>query len=119
MTDRSAAIEELSSLVKEGFKPQSLDQLYDWFKLLGVVFGYITLLDAAVNGSDKERVPAARTLVNLKEDPESIAERLKRSPFANLSIHQLEAIIQRMKSGETDMDKIIEEVKKELPNGRI
>jgi hypothetical protein len=106
-----AAVTELTSLLQDGFQPKKLDELYDMMKLLGVVLGYQALLEAATSGTEKERVPAARALINLKEDPEAIAERLRRSPFADLTVVQLSAIVEKMKSGETDIQKLVEEVK--------
>lgn len=110
--DKLAAVDQLASLMTEGFQPKRLDEMYDLLKLLGVVLGYIALLEEAVDGLDpKSRVSAARALVSLKEDPESIAERLRRSPFADLNVEQLQAIVHKVKSGETDLAKITQEVK--------
>ena len=94
------AITALENLVQEGLQPKSLDQLYDTLKLFGVIIGYSALLDAAINGSDKERVPAARALINLKEDPEGIAERLRRSRFSHLSVDELKKMVDKMNAGD-------------------
>src|SRR2546429_499172 len=110
---RQTAIDELSSLLAQGFQPKKLDELLDFMKLLGVVLGYQSLLEAATSGTEKERVPAARALINLKEDPESIAERLRRSPFAELTLDQLRGIVRGLGDGRTDIDALIEETKGE------
>jgi hypothetical protein len=114
---KDKAIAELESLVNEGLNPKSLDQLYDTLKLFGVILGYSALLDAAVNGTDKERVPAARALINLKEDPEGIAERLRRSRFAHLSIEELKGIVQKINDGETNLKELLTPAES-VSNGR-
>ena len=107
------AIAELEELVQEGLTPKSLDQLYDTLKLFGVILGYSALLDAAVNGTDKERVPAARALINLKEDPDSIAERLRRSRFSHLSVEELKGIVQKLNSGDANLKELLTPVESE------
>src|SRR6266700_2835776 len=107
----TAALDEVASLLAQGFEPKRLDELYDFMKLLGVVLGYQALLNAATSGTDKERVPAARALINLKEDPEAISERLRRSPLADLSLEQLRSIVQELGKGRTDVAAIVTEAK--------
>ncbi len=112
MRDKLEAVDALASVLADGFQPKRLDEMYDLLKLVGVVLGQIALLEEAVDGADpKARVSAARVLVSLKEDPAAIAERLKRSPLADLNIEQLQRIVQGVKSGETDVGKLIQEVK--------
>jgi len=119
MNSKLAAVDQLASLMTDGFEPKKLDEMYDLLKLLGVVLGYIALLEEAVDGADpKARVSAARVLVNLREDPESIAERLRRSPFADLSVEQLQKVVGKLKLGETDIGTLIQQVKGD-PHGSI
>ena len=109
------AVEMLAHLVSLGFKPERLDELHDYMRLLGVVLGQMTLLTIATSShaKDEARVSAAKALMQLKETPEALAERLKRSPFADLTVAQLEAIVSQLKTGNTDIPAIITSVKKE------
>lgn len=95
-------------------KPEKLNEVYDQLRLLGLVMGQIALLDVVSNlkVEPAARVAAARALIGLKETPESIAERLKRSPFADLRVDQLESIVQQVKAGNTDLPAIILSLKK-------
>lgn len=116
----TAAIESLSDLVTKGYEPGKLDEYHDLLKLLGIVIAQATLLDVASNSlvDAKDRVSASRTLLNFaKETPEAIAERLRRSPFADLNIDQLHAIVQQVKAGKSDIHAIIQEVKEN--NGHL
>jgi len=109
------AIESLTDLVTKGYEPGKLDEYHDLLKLLGVVIAQVALLDVASNviTEPKDRVSAARALLNFtKESPENIAERLRRSPFSDLNIEQLYAIVEQVKKGKSDMQAIIQEVKK-------
>ena len=101
--------------------PARLDEVHDLLKLLGMVIGQITLLSIATNASSDPKtlaakVAAARALVNLKESPDDIADRLRRSPFADLTTVQLEAIVAEVKKGNTDLGAIITSLK-EQPDG--
>jgi len=92
----------LASLLEGGLKAESIDEVHDLLKLMGVVLGQLALLEIVIDrdADEKARVSAARILTSIKEDPEHIAERLRRSPFAALTVEQLEAIIVRVKRGE-------------------
>jgi len=108
------AIESLTDLVTKGYEPGKLDEYHDLLKLLGIVIAQVALLDVASNviTEPKDRVSAARALLNFaKESPEAIAERLRRSPFADLNIDDLRAIVDEVKKGKSDMHAIIQEVK--------
>lgn len=104
------AVVEVAKLITEKFVPQSLDQLHEYLKLLGIVVGQFTLLEMATSSTDaKARVAAARALLSNKERPEDVAERLRRSPFAHLSAEQLHAIIKEAKvSGADAVHSLIE-----------
>jgi hypothetical protein len=113
----TTAIDQLSKLYLDGYQPKKLDELYDMLKLLGVVLGQIALLEVVsnpVSNDEKAKVAAARALISLKEDPESIAERLRRSPFAELTIEELHGIVQKVQEGQTDLVALATEAK----NGR-
>lgn len=99
----------LAELLEKGFAPNRLDELYDTLKLLGVVLGQLALLDVIADPTAEAaaKVSAARALTSLKESPESISERLRRSPFSHLTAEQLAAIVQEVKQGNTDLQALI------------
>jgi hypothetical protein len=109
-----SAVETLSDLVNSGFQPGKLDEYHDLLKLLGVVLAQVALLDVVSNPvtESKDRVSAARVLLNFtKESPENIAERLRRSPFAELTIEQLQTIVEGVKKGHTDIAALVQAAK--------
>ena len=112
----SDATEVLNRLVGSGFIPESLDQVHDTFRLLGAVIGQLALLKVVTDptADNKDIVSAAKTLASLKEDPAKIAERLRTSILADLSVGQLRGIIQRVEAGDAstlDLASLIQEVK--------
>jgi hypothetical protein len=78
---------------------ENLSSSYDLLKLIGLVVGHITLLQAAVGPDPKAAVAAARALVSLKEDPDSVAERLKAGPFASLTTEDLRRVVNELSDG--------------------
>lgn len=78
-----------------------LDQIYDLQRLLGPVLAYKILLEIAINAEDakERRLAASQLLQAADEDPEKVAERLRASVFHDLSLEDLQAIVQ---SGITD-----------------
>lgn len=96
------ALDTLTQLLSAGIAPKKLDEIHDLLRLLGVVLGQVALLDVATdpNARAQARVAAARALTDLHESPEKIAERLRRSPFADLTVAQLEGIVEAVKSGQ-------------------
>lgn len=96
---------------------QSIEQFHDHLKLLGVVLGQIALLDVATTITTEKtaaaKVAAARVLTSLKESPDAIAERLRRSPFAGLNANQLHRIVDELKAGKTDLQAIITHITQE------
>jgi len=110
--DASKAAEYLTELLAEGYKPQSLDQVHDTLKLVGVILGQMTLLDIATSplAEPASRVSAARALLNLKESPDAIIERIRRSPFAGLNAEQLSAMVAKVRAGESDLSKLLKEL---------
>lgn len=112
------AVETLDDLIHSQFSPERLDQAYDVLKLLGAVLGRYALLKVVTDprADDKNKVSAARALVSLKERPDEIALRLRASQFADLSIDELQAIVQAAGSGviyRADLKTLIDRVKKE------
>lgn len=87
-----------------------LDQIFDLQRLLGPVLAYKVLLEIAVNASDAgQRLKAAsQLLTHAKEDPEKVAERLRASVFMDLSMEDLQNIIQ---SGITDPERAAAKMK--------
>lgn len=117
-TDLSGAVPAFDQLLREGFEPKNLGELYDTLKLMGVIVGYFALLDTASRaGDDKARVTAARALTSLKEDPEQIAERLRRSQFAEFSLQDLNTAVQRLKTGES-LTTVVTSIRQESTNVR-
>lgn len=89
-----------------------LDQIFDLQRLLGPVIAYKALLEIVINSSDSKecRMAAAKILDHSGEDPEKIAERLRASIFSELSIEELQAVVQ---TGITDPKAAIKLVKDE------
>lgn len=110
-----SAIDALSTLIAQKLSPQGLDSRYDTLKLMGMVIGQMTLLKIAtdVDLEPAARVSAARALITIKESPESIAERIRRSPFSDLSVEQLQSIVIAIgEGGDTDLAALIDRVKR-------
>jgi hypothetical protein len=72
-----------------------LDYAYDQLRLVGAVIGLKKLLETVVDPEtdEKTRVSAARVLVDLKEEPERIIERLRSAPYADVSVEELERMV--------------------------
>lgn len=96
------ALSALDSLSSGKFELDRLDKVYDTLRLLGVVLGHMALLKLATDpeADSRARVSAARALLLTRESPESIAERLRRSTLANLTVAQLETMVQQAEAGE-------------------
>lgn len=112
--ESSQALDQLNSLIAEASEtPTDLGSSHDLLKLVGVVLAQHALLEIVVDPKidEKARVSAARTLLATKESPVTIAERLRRSPFAGLTAAQLTTMIQRVKHGESSLKELITELK--------
>ena len=114
--ERSTAEAALEALIGSGFRPDRLDQLNDTFRLLGVVMGNLALLRVVTDphADEKAVVSAARALIAVKEDPETIAERLRASSLSGLSVEQLQAIISKMEGSnlhDIDLQSLIQSAK--------
>ena len=94
-------IEAAQSFLGKGLSFERLDQVFDLQRLLGPVIAYKILLEIAINAADvkERRLAASQLLQSTSEDPETIADRLRASLFYQLSLKDLEAIVQ---SGITD-----------------
>ena len=116
--DKETATAEaaLEALLTSGFRPDRLDQLNDTFRLLGVVMGNLALLRVVTDprADEKAVVSAARALIAVKEDPETIAERLRASSLSGLSVEQLQGIISQMEGSDLhniDLQSLIQSAK--------
>ena len=89
-------ITEAEAFLGQGLKFDRLDQIFDLQRLMGPVIAYKILLELAINAADpkERRLAASQLLQSAKEDPERLAERLRASIFHNLSLEQLQAIVQ-------------------------
>ena len=103
----SDTIEEAASFLGDDLQFDRLDQIYDLQRLIGPVIAYKILLSLAINSSDpkEQRLAASQLLDTGGEPAEMIANRLRKSIFSELSLVQLEAVIQ---TGITDPQKAIE-----------
>ena len=105
--------EALRQVLALGQLGGGLDVTFDQMKLLGAVVGMVTLLQiAAYSNDDKARASAAKVLIDLKEEPAEIVERLKAAPFNDLNMKGLEFIIDQMAEGRTDMQEMYGEARK-------
>ena len=104
MSDKS--IEQAESFIGSGIQFDRLDQVFDLQRLMGPVIAYKILLEVAINSADaKERRMAASKLLDAAaEDPEKIANRLRASVFHDLSLEQLQAVVQ---TGITDPEEAV------------
>lgn len=89
-------IDQAQAVLGEDLQLDRLDQIYDLQRLIGPVIAYKILLEISINSVDaKERRMAASKLLDaVTEDPERIADRLRASVFSDLSLEQLQAIVQ-------------------------
>jgi len=89
-----------------------LDQIFDLQRLMGPVIAYKSLLEIVINSSDdkERRMAAAKLLDHSGEEPERIAERLRASIFSELTLEELQAVVQ---TGVTDPKAAIKLVKDE------
>ncbi len=81
--------------------PEGLSATHDFLQLMGIIVGQIALLSVAASpyADDAPRVAAARALRDLKETPESIAERLRATQFDGLDTKDLHDIVEKIREG--------------------
>lgn len=103
-------IEAAQSIIGEDMEFERLDQIYDLQRLIGPVIAYKILLEIAINSADsKEKRMAASKLIDaVNEEPERVAERLRASVFADLTLEQLQAVVQ---TGVTDPEEAVRRLK--------
>ena len=110
------APDKLQELVQQGLSLNRMDFLYDQLRLVGAVMGLRTLVEVVTFGDNEAaKVSAAKMLMDLKEDPQDIVDRLKAAPFSDLSMDQLEHVLDRLTGGETDLKKLIDEAREMEP----
>jgi len=109
--------DKLQELVEQGLSLNRMDFLYDQLRLVGAVMGLRALVEVVTFGENESaRVSAAKMLMELKEDPQDIVDRLKAAPFSDLSMPQLEHVLDRLTGGgETDLKKLIDEAREKVP----
>ena len=107
-TDKT--IEAAQAILGEDLEFSRLDQVSDLQRLMGPVIAYKILLELSINASDpkEQRLAAAKILDSSKEDPEKISQRLRKSIFSELTLDQLQAVVQ---TGITDPDKAVARIR--------
>ena len=110
MNTSNQTIEQAQAFIGDDLKLDRLDQIFDLQRLLGPVIAYKVALGVAVNSKDpKVQLSAARTLLDATgEDPSTIAERLRASLFKDLTLQQLEAVVQ---TGITDPEEAVKKLR--------
>ncbi len=100
-------ISQAEAFIGSGIEFDRLDQIFDLQRLMGPVIAYKILLEVAINSSDvrERRMAASRLRDSVGEDPEKIANRLRQSVFSDLSLEQLQAVVQ---TGITDPEVAVE-----------
>ena len=108
LTDKT--IEAAQAILGEDLEFSRLDQVSDLQRLMGPVIAYKILLELSINASDpkEQRLAAAKILDSSKEDPEKISQRLRKSIFSELTLDQLQAVVQ---TGITDPDKAVARIR--------
>ncbi len=107
--------EALRQVLALGSQGSGLDVTFDQLKLLGAVIGMVTLLQiAAYSSDDKAKASAAKVLVDLKEDPAEIVDRLRAAPFHDLTMKGIKYVIDQMSLGRTDMEEMYEEARGQM-----
>lgn len=110
-TDKTiAAAEQFIGGAEGGLKFDRIDQIFDLQRLMGPVIAYKVLLDITINSVDpkEQRMAASRLLDSAGEDPEKIAARLRASIFHEMSLEELQAIVQ---TGVTDPEEAVRRLK--------
>lgn len=110
------ALDALTSVLN--LSPQGIDETHDYLRLLGIVLGQLALLEVVCDpkAEAKDKVSAARILTSIKESPEAIAERLRRSPFTGMSMEDLKELVGKISSGDAktlDITQLASQLKKE------
>ncbi len=106
------SIKEAQKVIGGDLDLSRLDQIFGLQRLIGPVVAYKRLLEIVINSNDDKevRMAAAKLLDHSGEDPERIAERLRASVFADLTLEELDAVVQ---TGITDPKRALKLVKPE------
>lgn len=104
------AISQAQSFLGGDLRFDRLDQIFELQRLMGPVIAYKILLGIAINSADpkEQRLAAAKLLDAAGEAPEKVAARLRASIFKDMSLQELEAIVN---TGITDPDEATRELK--------
>jgi hypothetical protein len=96
MSRAENTIIEAQAFLGDDLELTRLDQIFDLQRLLGPVIAYKVLLGIAINSADpkEQRLAASQLLTASGEEPARVAERLRASIFRDLTLSQLEAVIQ-------------------------
>lgn len=118
MSSAEQTIKAAQSILGEDLELDRLDQIFDLQRLIGPVIAYKVLLNIVINSVDpkEQRLAASQLLSSADEDPERIAERLRASEFRDLSLEDLENIVQ---SGVTDPEKAADKIKEIREGERV
>lgn len=100
------SIEQAEAIIGSGVSFDRLDQIFELQRLMGPVIAMKILLEVAINSADpkERRMAASKILDSASEDPERIANRLRASMFHDLSLEQLQAVVQ---TGITDPEEAV------------
>lgn len=111
MASRNDAVEAAEAFIGSGIQFDRLDQINDLQRLFAPVIAFKVLLELMINAADpkERRLAASQILQSTSEDPEKIALRLRASIFKDLSLEDLQAVVQ---TGITDPIEAVKAVKK-------
>ncbi len=110
MAETENSIEAAQAIIGDDLDLSRLDQIFDLQRLIGPVIAYKRLLEIIISSSDDKeiRMAASKLLDHSDEDPERIAERLRASIFRDISLEELEAVVN---TGITDPKRALKLVK--------
>lgn len=112
MSDKvDKTLEAAQEFIGQDIQFGRLDQIFDLQRLMGPVIALKVLLEISINSVDpkERRLAASQLLQSAGEDPAKIADRLRASLFSELSLDEIEAIVQ---TGMTDPERAVERLKK-------
>lgn len=109
MAKTKDTIDAAQQFVGKDLEFDRLDQVFDLQRLIGPVIAYKVLLEITINSSDvkEKRLAASQLLQSTGEEPQRIAERLRASIFRELTLDDLQAIVQ---TGITDPEKAVDKL---------
>lgn len=106
MSKVSDSIEQAQGFLGDDIEFTRLDQIFELQRLIGPVVAYKILLGIAINSADdkERRLAASKILDAAGEEPEVVAARLRASIFKDMTIQELEAIVN---TGITDPEEAV------------